>query len=184
MNFAPYQDNDPENERSSPQSQSPHPPGKQQGSLPNPGAFEDDVERDGDAPRGATDFGNGGGGADERNVDVYSTSLPMRLDFLAALAYVLLPPAGPAMLLVFEHKNDYVRYVREGSDAKSIKHMTLDQSADQVNQVPCMAIRTRLWTSFRMWLHLTISPLTAHLYADHTPHLLLYQGPLLHVVGR
>ena len=55
-------------------------------------------------------FGNGIG-ADERNMDVYSTSLPMRLDFEACLAYLLLPPAGGAMLLLFEHKSDYVRFV-------------------------------------------------------------------------
>lgn len=44
-------------------------------------------------------------------MDVYTTSLPMRLDHEACLAYLLLPPFGGAMLLVFEHKSDYVRYV-------------------------------------------------------------------------
>ena len=57
-------------------------------------------------PRGG--FGNGLG-ADERNLDAFGTSLPMRLEIEACLAYLLLPPAGGAMLLVFEHKNDYVR---------------------------------------------------------------------------
>lgn len=110
MNFAPYQDNDPAGDRAgSPDPQSPRkqPPLPKE-NLPNPGAFEDDPERDADAPVRGGGFGNGIG-SHERNVDVYSTSLPMRLDFLACLAYLLLPPAGPAMLLVFEHKSDYVR---------------------------------------------------------------------------
>jgi len=34
----------------------------------------------------------------------------MRLDYLAMLAYVLLPPAGGVLLLIFEHKSDYVRF--------------------------------------------------------------------------
>lgn len=110
MNFAPYQDNDPAGERAiSPDPQAPRTQqAYTQDNLPNPGAFEDDPERDADAPVRGGGFGNGIG-SDERNVDVYSTSLPMRLDFLACLAYLLLPPAGPAMLLVFEHKSDYVR---------------------------------------------------------------------------
>lgn len=54
-------------------------------------------------------FGNGLG-ADERSVDPYNTSLPMRLEIEAVAAYVGLPPAGGALLLMFEHKNDYVRF--------------------------------------------------------------------------
>jgi len=34
----------------------------------------------------------------------------MRLDYEACLAYLLLPPAGGALLLVFERKSDYVRF--------------------------------------------------------------------------
>lgn len=49
-------------------------------------------------------------GADERDTDVFSTSLPMRLDYEACMAYLLLPPAGGALLLMLEHKSDYVRF--------------------------------------------------------------------------
>jgi hypothetical protein len=41
----------------------------------------------------------------------FETSLPIRLDYEACLAYLLLPPAGGVLLLVLEQKSDYVRYV-------------------------------------------------------------------------
>ncbi|KAI4150081.1 MAG: hypothetical protein LQ340_004273, partial [Diploschistes diacapsis] len=44
-------------------------------------------------------------------VNLFETSLPMRLDYEAVAAYVLLPPAGAVLLLLVEHKSDYVRYV-------------------------------------------------------------------------
>lgn len=34
----------------------------------------------------------------------------MRLDHEAMLAYLLLPPAGGVLLLILEHKSDYVRF--------------------------------------------------------------------------
>jgi uncharacterized membrane protein len=37
--------------------------------------------------------------------------LPIRLDYEACLAYLLLPPAGGVLLLVLEQKSDYVRSV-------------------------------------------------------------------------
>ncbi len=44
-------------------------------------------------------------------MNLFETSLPIRLDYEAMLAYLLLPPAGGVLLLVAEHKSDYVRYV-------------------------------------------------------------------------
>ena len=46
------------------------------------------------------------------NINLFETSLPVRLDYEAMLAYLLLPPAGGVFLLVVEHKSDYVRYVK------------------------------------------------------------------------
>ena len=43
-------------------------------------------------------------------MNLFETSLPMRLDYEAIMAYVLLPPAGAVFLLLVEHKSDYVRY--------------------------------------------------------------------------
>jgi hypothetical protein len=62
-------------------------------------------------------FGNGGGsdgvGGDVEggrgNLNEFETSLPIRLDYEACLAYLLLPPAGGVLLLVMEQKSDYVR---------------------------------------------------------------------------
>ena len=48
------------------------------------------------------------------DVNLFETSLPLRLDYEAMLAYLLLPPAGGVFLLVVEHKSDYVRYVKLG----------------------------------------------------------------------
>ena len=43
-------------------------------------------------------------------MEAFQTSLPMRMDIEAMLAYLLLPPAGGVFLLLFEHKSDYVRF--------------------------------------------------------------------------
>lgn len=68
--------------------------------------YSDDLENSASSARGG--FGNGLG-ADERNPDPYSTSLPIRLEVEACFAYLGLPPAAGALLLMFEHKSDYVR---------------------------------------------------------------------------
>jgi hypothetical protein len=40
---------------------------------------------------------------------LYETSLGFELRVEAALAYIMLPPAGGVLLLLFEWKSDYVR---------------------------------------------------------------------------
>lgn len=114
MNFAPYQDVDPERERAlSPppqdgrRSKSPQirtPPTRSNASppnLPHPNAFGNDYVSAGN---------NDGLGDRGVHFDAFQTSLPLRLDYEAMLAYILLPPAGPVLLLLMEHKSDYVRY--------------------------------------------------------------------------
>lgn len=117
MDFAPYQDTAPEHERSlsppprrstsrSPVPKSP-PPNQNStdpfssSALPPPSHFGGDVRS--------------GFGADveggRSNINLFETSLPIRLDYEAMLAYLLLPPAGGVVLLVMEHKSDYVRCV-------------------------------------------------------------------------
>lgn len=44
------------------------------------------------------------------NLEAFQQSLPMRLDYEAMVAYTLLPPAGGVLLLLLEHKSDYVRF--------------------------------------------------------------------------
>lgn len=49
-------------------------------------------------------------GGPREDVDMFSTGIGLRMDYAACLAYLLLPPAGPVGLLIFEHRSDYVRY--------------------------------------------------------------------------
>lgn len=44
------------------------------------------------------------------DADMFSTSLGLPLHIEAPLAYLLLPPAAGVVLLLFEHKSDYVRF--------------------------------------------------------------------------
>lgn len=57
------------------------------------------------APLPSTGFGRA-----REDVEPFSTSLGIRMDYEACLAYLLLPPAGGVLLLVLEHQSDYVRF--------------------------------------------------------------------------
>lgn len=52
--------------------------------------------------------GSFGGG--RQDVDMFQTRLGLRMDYEACLAYLLLPPAGGVLLLILEHRSDYVRF--------------------------------------------------------------------------
>lgn len=110
MNFAPYQDSSPELERAlSP----PHPDShrvspnlcspRASADLPSPSHFAG-------GGHGNTSYGRDLEGG-HVSLGAFETSLPIRMDVEAALAYLLLPPAGGVFLLLTEHKSDYVRYV-------------------------------------------------------------------------
>ncbi|KAK9241463.1 hypothetical protein V1525DRAFT_11608 [Lipomyces kononenkoae] len=49
---------------------------------------------------------------DQQNVPVnqFETSIPIRLDYESVIAYAALPPVGSVALLIFETKNDYIRF--------------------------------------------------------------------------
>ncbi|KAL2129538.1 hypothetical protein VTI74DRAFT_7622 [Chaetomium olivicolor] len=49
-------------------------------------------------------------GAREGMVSEFDTSLGLRLDYEACLAYLALPPLGAIVLLILERKSDYVRF--------------------------------------------------------------------------
>ncbi|KAJ5095480.1 hypothetical protein NUU61_004836 [Penicillium alfredii] len=57
-------------------------------------------------------YGNTGFGRDIEgghvSLGAFETSLPIRMDVEAMLAYLLLPPAGGVFLLLTEHKSDYI----------------------------------------------------------------------------
>ncbi|KAK4966090.1 hypothetical protein LTR66_012048, partial [Elasticomyces elasticus] len=135
MNFAPYQSSPPESARAaSPTSRSPttssKPPARNTSAaayedpwaaargnaLPPPAAYADegydDLEggRGGGGDGGAAAGAIGAAGYGGRGLDVFDTALGFRMEIEACLAYLLLPPAGGVMLLLFEHRNDYVRF--------------------------------------------------------------------------
>jgi hypothetical protein len=91
--------------------------------LPHPSYFGND--RSGPASSG-NNPGNLEGG--RLNINLFETSLPIRLDYEALLAYLLLPPAGGVLLLVLEHKSDYVRYARI---SYSLSDLQRTQSSDR-----------------------------------------------------
>ncbi|KAK3352920.1 hypothetical protein B0T25DRAFT_543138 [Lasiosphaeria hispida] len=73
------------------------------------------------SPGAALGLGGGGGGgwggdyfnalgAREGMVAEFDTSLGLRLDYEACLAYLALPPLGAIVLLILERKSDYVRF--------------------------------------------------------------------------
>lgn len=136
MNFAPYQSDTPESNRGlSPPLRSPNAspnPATRPGqfrqtsslatpedpwaaargqALPSPSQFADrgydDLEGGAQSRSGERSYFGGREGA----TDVFETSLGMRMELEAALPYILLPPAGGLVLLLFEHKSDYVRLV-------------------------------------------------------------------------
>jgi hypothetical protein len=49
-------------------------------------------------------------GAREGMVSEFDTSLGLRLDYEACLAYLAFPPLGAIVLLILERQSDYVRY--------------------------------------------------------------------------
>lgn len=49
-------------------------------------------------------------GAREGMVSEFDTSLGLRLDYEACLAYLAVPPLGAILLLILERKSDYVRF--------------------------------------------------------------------------
>lgn len=61
---------------------------------------------EGDVEQGSARRGFGGGRED---VDLFETRLGIRVDWEACLAYLALPPVGGVLLLILEHKSDYVR---------------------------------------------------------------------------
>ncbi|KAI8623652.1 hypothetical protein F5Y19DRAFT_352096 [Xylariaceae sp. FL1651] len=76
-------------------------------------AAEEGFGGGGDAGLGAGGIGlNGGGGYNHRDgvVSEFDTSLGLRLDYEAVLAYVGLPPLSAIILLILERQSDYVRF--------------------------------------------------------------------------
>lgn len=130
MDFAPYQDT-PERTRAlsppirsslsytpplrSPALHSPKLPSSSHGSdqwppASSPFMNRSSLERQQERAEAGGYFGNGVLG-ERRALDDFTTSLGIRMDWEACLAYAFLPPAGAVFLLIFERKSDFIRYV-------------------------------------------------------------------------
>lgn len=135
QNFAPYQDVAPDVERSlsPPAAKSPSPRPQPHSNIgtralasptsPSVPSYQNNsdyfnsgngwpsAQTDGDNENDGAPNSRGGNFWSSRSgIDLYETSLGLRLDWEACLAYLALPPAGPVVLLIFEHRSDYVRY--------------------------------------------------------------------------
>ncbi|KAI3331599.1 hypothetical protein HD806DRAFT_165083 [Xylariaceae sp. AK1471] len=62
------------------------------------------------AAAGGIGLGGGGGYSHRDGVNEFDTSLGIRLDYEAVLAYIGLPPLGAIILLILEKQSDYVRF--------------------------------------------------------------------------
>ncbi|RDA94374.1 hypothetical protein CP533_3833 [Ophiocordyceps camponoti-saundersi (nom. inval.)] len=115
MDFAPYQSSPPEHSRvASPES------------ISSPRASLDAVAASRKSPPplqhpqprrtwggdldGQTAGGGGGGIWASSDLSEFDTSLGLRLDYEACLAYLALPPLGAIVLLILERNSDYVRF--------------------------------------------------------------------------
>ncbi|KAH8146464.1 uncharacterized protein LAJ45_09410 [Morchella importuna] len=105
MDFAPYQSESPEASRSYNRPLSPPVRASTYSPLPASSQLPPPI-----LPPGGGYRPSGWGSGDRETVNQFETSLPIRLDWEAVMAYVLLPPAGGVLLLIMEHKSDYVRF--------------------------------------------------------------------------
>lgn len=96
---------------------------------------------------GADYFGIGMiGSAREGMVSEFDTSLGLRLDYEACLAYLAVPPVGAILLLILERKSDYVRWVATGEGLSRDEGGADDASiaGSMRGSLPC-SLRRCLW---------------------------------------
>lgn len=136
MDFAPYQSSPPEHGRiaspdyvSSPRASHdtrrpfspalhPHNAARTPPPLQHPQPQRGWTGFDGQAEHSYQQGGGGGGGGGAMpgsypaaEIGEFDTSLGLRLDYEACLAYIGLPPVGAIILLIMERNSDYVRCV-------------------------------------------------------------------------
>lgn len=98
----------------SPSYQSPAPGVRQGGGASGGGGGAGSLPPPATAPGGGGADGyfghiSSGFAADREGINEFDTSLGIRLDYEACLAYLALPPLGAIVLLILERKSDYVR---------------------------------------------------------------------------
>ena len=112
--------------------------------------------------------------------DAFQTSLPLRLDYEAMLAYMLLPPAGPVLLLLLEHKSDYVRYGCIGDMAALDAVMLTSSSADSTPGNQACSLLASLWAHDPF----TAATVLTNLLLDCSPHFLMVSSSVMDLVCR
>ncbi|KAL7628460.1 hypothetical protein AAE478_002663 [Parahypoxylon ruwenzoriense] len=124
MDFAPYQSSPPENNRpfspprsspASPRASLDHrrpfsPSHQQRGGFASPPPLQHPQPRRSWQPTLPGTAGGSGYASEAGYVSEFDTSLGIRLDYEACLAYLVLPPLGPIILLILERKSDFVRF--------------------------------------------------------------------------
>ncbi|CAK7262954.1 hypothetical protein SEPCBS57363_000321 [Sporothrix epigloea] len=116
--FSPKQATTAANTASPPPLQHPQPQRRWSNAIPSPNYFS---YQQGGGNNNYNDLegGNGGFGGSpdvpydggrDGVINEFDTSLGLRLDYEACMAYLLLPPLGSILLLVLERKSDYVRF--------------------------------------------------------------------------
>lgn len=138
MDFAPYQSSPPEHgrvaspdyasPRASADARRPFSPAQSPPPLQHPQPQRGWTGFDGG--QGDAGWSAGGGGSNSgglpgaypaAEVSEFDTSLGLRLDYEACLAYLALPPLGAIVLLILERNSDYVRYAREAMPAFKVR---------------------------------------------------------------
>jgi hypothetical protein len=112
--------------------------------------------------------------------DAFQTSLPLRLDYEAMLAYILLPPAGPVLLLLLEHKSDYVRYGCTNNMAALDAVMLTSSSADSTPGNQACSLLASLWVHDLF----TAFAVLANLHLDCSPRFLMVSSSVMDLVRR
>ncbi|KAI7896748.1 uncharacterized protein EV154DRAFT_410835 [Mucor mucedo] len=108
MNFSPYSPS-PDDDRTSRLPKKPKQPKQQPPSFSSYQAGNaDSFAEQGLLNNGSSSSSSAPNGQSVR-VNKYETSLPIRVDVEASIAYVLGPVTG-LLLLIFERQNDYVRF--------------------------------------------------------------------------
>jgi uncharacterized membrane protein len=117
---------------------------------------------------------------------MFETRLGLRMDYEACLAYLLLPPAGPVVLLMLEHRSDYVRFVNSDGPGGRLPGLRTYTNMDRFHAWQASLLFAFIfiihiifsWSSIISWLLLVgdlglIGFLTMHAYQDGKSILIL-----------
>lgn len=91
-------------------------------------------------------------GAYPADVSEFDTSLGIRLDYEACMAYLFFPPLGAIFLLIMERNSDYVRSVRSIPSAYPSHEVTAFDTLLTCSSLAGSMLGNLPWCSLRSWL--------------------------------